>query len=700
MQSDPKKASKYIDRDLSWLGFNDRVLDQAKSPTRPLSERLKFLAISARNLDEFFMIRVGRQYNYIDHTSKYQDRQDVQAISLRSKLLREALAFIQKQHNCYLQVLLPSLAAKSYTIIKDPTQLKPVAQERLMQYFQQGLYPILTPMVSDSHHIAPALQSGALVFGIVTQDSVLAKAHKKLSFMQLPPNLPRFYKLHQNDSICFVPIEEIVRMYLDRLFKNVSIRSATLFRIIRNRDFSIEESDNIKESFLEALKHKLARREAGRVVRIEVEADPDSWVLSILKNRWDIDQDNICSTHEQSLIDLGALSEIVQHGDFEHDRTVKPAPIPPLTHPTKGSGDIFEILKQQDMLLHHPYNDMDLVINMLEQAAEDPYVLAIKITAYRIAKNSAIVATLLKAAQKGKHVAVLIELKARFDEEHNMQEAQKLEEAGCFVIYGISHVKTHTKLFMIVRQEQEQIRRYIHLSSGNYNEETAKLYADISLMTTNEVYIQDVAEFFNFITGHSSPTYYQNLIAPPLNIRDQLEAMVRQEIQNVHQGLPAGIVIKLNALEDKAMIDALYQASQAGVPIQLIVRGMCCLIPSKPGLSEKITVRSIVGDFLEHARIYYFHNQAHPKIYIGSADMMERSFDRRIEALFAIQDPTLKQQVLNILAYNLRDNVNTYLMQADGTYIKKEPGKDPPFNIHRAFYNVTLEEVSEAKLFP
>jgi len=316
-----------------------------------------------------------------------------------------------------------------------------------------------------------------------------------------------------------------------------------------------------------------------------------------------------------------------------------------------------------------------------------------------LAQDSAVTAALLEAAGRGKHVSVLIEIKARFAEENNIKEAQKLEKAGCFVIYGVSSVKTHAKIMMIVRRKDERITRYIHLSSGNYNEETAQGYADISLMTTDEVYANDVSEFFNVITGHSMPKTYKNLITAPLNMREQLTTMIRQEAENAQKGLPCGIVIKVNAMEDETTIEELYKASQAGVPIQLIVRGICCLIPQKPGLSTNITVRSIVGNFLEHARIFYFHNQGNAKVYTGSADVMVRSFDKRIESLFIIKNTVLKQQVINILAYDLKDNVNSYRMQEDGSYVKIIPGDEAPFNIHEAFFGLSLDEVMQARLF-
>ncbi|MEM7055541.1 MAG: polyphosphate kinase 1 [Bacteroidota bacterium] len=690
---------RYISRDLSWLKFNERVLDQVKKPAKTVFERLNFLAISASNLDEFFVIRIGSLYNYIDYKRKRIDNFGLREVPFRYKLLTEAKAFVKRQHHYYLQKLLPLLEKEGCTIINDLTQLSPQEQEYLQRYFKKALFPMLTPMVFDSHHVFPTLVNKVLVFGVVTHNPIEGKGSKKLSFIQLPQNLPRFYEINHGNNICFVPIEEIVRTHLGLLFKNITILSATLFRITRNGDFSIEESDDIEVNFLEELKRKLKRRKTGRVVRVEIEAGYDSWMIKLLKRRWDIDKNNVFSVPKQSLIDFTGLLQVVHHSNFEDKRSVQPATIPPLTYPAERSGDIFEALKHQDILLHHPYNNMDLVIDLLEKAAEDPYVLAIKMTIYRLAQDSAITAALLRAVENGKYVAVLVELKARFDEEHNMQEAQKLEKAGCFVIYGMSHVKTHAKLLMIVRREQKQVTSYVHLSSGNYNEDTAKLYTDISLMTTDEVYAHDVSEFFNVITGHSLPTSYENLITAPLNMREQLNAMIRQEAQNAQKGLPAGIVLKVNSLEDEAVIDELYQASQVGVPIRLIVRSICCLIPSKPGLSENITVHSVIGDFLEHVRIYYFHNQGSPRVYVGSADIMVRSFDRRIEALFMIKDPTLQQQVINILVYNLKDNVNTYLMQADGDYVKKKHGKEAPFNVHQAFFGVTLDEVKKAQLF-
>ncbi|TAE01722.1 MAG: polyphosphate kinase 1, partial [Bacteroidetes bacterium] len=356
-----------------------------------------------------------------------------------------------------------------------------------------------------------------------------------------------------------------------------------------------------------------------------------------------------------------------------------------------------------DILLHHPYNTVEPLLQLLERAAEDSEVLAIKITIYRLAKQSRITNALLKAAENGKHVSVLFELKARFDEENNIREAERLEKAGCFVIHGISRYKTHTKLLLIVRKEYDSVVRYVHLSSGNYNENTARLYTDVSLLTTNESYGQDVSEFFNVITGHSQPNQYKNLITSPRDMRNKLIRLIQNEAENARKGERSGIIIKMNSLEDQQVIDAFYEASQAGVRIELIIRGICCLRPQRVGLSENITVRSMVGDFLEHARTFYFQNKDNPLIYIGSADMMVRSFDRRIESISSVTHDIVRQQIINILQANLRDNTNSYIMQEDGTYTKRKPQQgERPFNLHKEMFDLYQEKklLKKIELFP
>jgi polyphosphate kinase len=357
------------------------------------------------------------------------------------------------------------------------------------------------------------------------------------------------------------------------------------------------------------------------------------------------------------------------------------------------------VLKEKDILLHHPYNNIDPILDLIDSAADDPDVMAIKMTIYRLAKDSRITKSLLRAAENGKHVSVLFEVKARFDEENNIREAKKLQKAGCFVIYGISNVKTHTKLLLIVKRDGGEITRFVHLGSGNYNEDTARLYTDIGLLTTNEVLANDVSEFFNVITGHSMPSQYQNLITAPRDMRNQLIEYIEKEAENARNGLPSGVFIKVNSLEDSGIIYALYRASQSGVTVKLIIRGICCLRPGRIGLSDNIEVISIVGDFLEHSRIYHFHNNGKTRTYAGSADMMVRSFDKRLESLFQIDAPLLEKQLMNIISYNLRDNVNSYVMQEDGTYLPKQPLEgELEFNIHKEFFELDINQVIQVEL--
>ena len=691
-------SSNFISRDLSWLKFNDRVLDQAKKKSRHFFEKLKFMAITSANLDEFFMIRIGSLYNYIDYGKERIDYSGLREKPFRKKLLQETQQFFRDQNDYYLTQLVPQFKKNHFTVTKDIDSLPEAEQRAIEEYFNLTIYPMLTPMTFDSYHAFPTLMNKLLVFGIVTKNKE-KKDNKKLSFVQIPQNLPRFYEIDDEDHVTFVPIEEIIRLYISQLFRNISISSINLFRITRNGDFTLDESDDIEASFIEEVRRKLKTRKTGRVVRIEVEGGYSPWMMRMLVNRWNIDRDNIFEIKPEGLIDFTALWQIIKNSEFRN-RLPKPhPPVPPLTYPEMGNDNIFEILKHRDVLLHHPYNDIEPLLELIEQAADDPNVLAIKLTIYRLADDSRITAALLKAAESGKLVSVLFELKARFDEENNMREAQKLHKAGCFVIYGISNLKTHTKLLLIVRKERNKVTRYVHMSSGNYNEQTAKLYTDLGLLSTNEVYAYDVAEFFNAITGHSQPGEYKYLLTAPDGMRERLINLIRREAENAQQRLTSGIVIKINSLEDRFVIDELYKASQAGVTIKLIVRGICCLRPGRPGLSENISVRSIVGDFLEHSRIFYYHNNGDPKVYGGSADVMVRSFERRIESLFLFVNPTVKKQIINILAYNLRDNVNTYIMQEDGTYVPREKGKETAFNIHKEFFKATREEVEKVRLF-
>ncbi len=679
--------SIYISRDLSWMQFNYRVLDQALNKNRSVLDRIKFLGICSSNLDEFFMIRVGSLYNYIDFNRDRIDYSGLNAEQFRKKLLMEVHSFVRKQNDCFNNELASEFHKSGFSIV-GINDIKDEDREKVYKYFNKTIFPMLTPMLYDNTHTFPIISNKVLCFAVFTKgEMVKEKEAKRITFVQVPQNLPRFYEIQCGDKIQFLPIEEIIRWQMQKMFRNVDIQSVTLFRITRNGDFT-EDIDETDTNFLDEMKKKINTRKTGRVVRIEMEPNAPKNVHKTLLDKFEIDEFNFFEIN--GLVDYTGLMQFMKQPDL---RALLPAPhrqVNPISYQNPAHENLFEYLKHKDLLMHHPYNSMEPVVQLLEMAANDPGVLAIKITIYRLAKDSRISNALLKAANNGKNVSVLFEVKARFDEEHNMQEAEKLQKAGCFVIYGVGKFKTHTKLMLIVRQESDSsITRFVHISSGNYNEITSKFYTDLGLLTTNEGYANDVSEFFNVITGHSQPENYQYLITAPHNMRKQLTQLIRNEAENAKKGLPCGIVWKCNSLQDKDIIDEFYAASKAGVPIKLIVRGICCVRPKRKDLSENIEVFSIVGDYLEHARVFYFHNNGFPLVYSGSADAMVRSFDRRIESLYLIVDEKLKNEVINILAYNLKDNVNAYQMEENGYYSKIETNGQPEFDVHKEFFEVS-----------
>ncbi|MDW7691304.1 polyphosphate kinase 1 [Flammeovirgaceae bacterium SG7u.111] len=687
--------SDLISRDLSWLQFNFRVLDQARNTKRTVFERLKFMAITASNLDEFFMVRVGSLYNYIDYNKHRVDYSGLSEEPFRLTLLEGVQQFVKDQDEYFLKNLVPEFAKNGFKIL-NVDQLTDEEKDSSFAYFNKVIFPMLTPMMTDTYRIFPTLMNKVLIFGIVTRDNVDGKAQNKLSFVQVPPNLPRFFEIYRDDQVIFVPIESIIREKIHRLYRNVDIQSINLFRITRNGDFTLEESEDLETDFIEEIKYKLQSRRTGRVVRLEIEPGASKWLIKQLSGKWDIDEFNIFEIH--SVIDYTSLWQVIKHSSFKHLQPPPKKPVRPLSIPENNTESIFQLFKKNDVLLHHPYNSIEPLLTLIEASAEDPDVLAIKITIYRLAKDSRITTALKKAAENGKHVSVLFELKARFDEENNIKEAQKLEEAGCFIIHGMSQLKTHTKVLLIVRKDGDKVTRYVHMSSGNYNEDTSRLYTDMSLITTKDQYANDVSEFFNAITGHSYPKQYKYLLTAPVEMRNKLIQLIEQEAENAKKGLPSGVYIKVNSLQDKKFINALYKASQAGVSIKLIVRGICSLRPGRKGLSENIIVRSIVGDYLEHSRIFYFHNNGDPIIYGGSADAMVRSFDRRIESLFRYIDKRSIREAITILDFNMKDNVNSYEMQEDGSYVKIDSGKNKPFNSHKEFFKISERNVDDVEL--
>ena len=682
--------SNLISRDLSWLNFNYRVLDLVKNDDRSILNRLKFLSIVASNFDEFFEVRVGSLYNYIDNNKKRIDYSGMREDPFREYLLKESKK-LYKDFNNHFSNKLVSCLKKEKIIIGNIDTIDEEGRKKVKKYFKKTIFPMLTPMVFDNLHSFPILMNKVLIFGVVSKSNDSSKK-KKISFIQIPINLPRFFEYKVGDKICFIPIEKIIEKYIHKFFRSVSIESISLFRIIRNGDFTLEESEDIETNFLEELKQKLKDRKFSRVVRIEISNLFDDYLLQSLKERFKIDDFNIMRSSPDTIIDLTSLNQIIEFNEFSDLLPEYPSPINPIDIDDNVEKSIFELLSEKDVFLHHPYNSFDPVIKFLNEAADDPNVLSIKITLYRTAKNSRVIDALLKAAENGKHVSVLFEVKARFDEENNLKNGYKLERAGCYVIYGIGSLKTHTKLLLIVRREGKKVKNYAHMGTGNYNETTSRLYTDISLMTSNQKYTKDALEFFNVITGHSVPDDYENLITAPIYMRNKIIELIEGEIKNSKSGKEAKICIKINSLQDKDVINKLYEASNSGVKVCLIVRGICCLRPGRKGLSQNIEVLSIVGDYLEHSRLYYFHNLGDPIIYSGSADVMIRSFRRRIESLFKINEDQIKKQAITILNYNLRDNCNSYVLQEDGTYIKKESGNDN-FDIFKEFYSINSKRV-------
>ncbi|MES2519061.1 MAG: polyphosphate kinase 1 [Bacteroidota bacterium] len=696
--------SDYISRDLSWLKFDERVLDQARDTRRNIFDRLKFLAITASNLDEFFTIRVGSLYNYLDFGKERTDYSGLREQPFKKTLMAATQAFAEETQRLYQEEIIPEFTENGFRIVKI-ADLNSEETEQILDYFNRTIYPMLTPMVFDHTHSFPSLLAKTLIFGVVTKSENERSDNdknesRKISFVQIPQNLKRFFILEREDETLFVPIEDIIRHEIWKLYKNVEIEAVSLFRLTRNGDFDVVEHEDSETDFIDEIRKKIKDRRLGRVTRVEMESGCSEWMLEVMLKRWKLEKNGIFFS--DNILDFTAFWQIIKHPEFKAKQAIQRSPVPALGLSTQTPENIFDTMKAGDILLHHPFNNFEPVLQLLEQAAEDPQVLAIKITLYRISKHSRIADALLHAAENGKHVSVLFEVKARFDEENNIREAQRLSKAGCFVIYGIPGLKTHTKLLQVIRNEGDRVRSYAHLSSGNYNEDTAKLYTDIGLLTTDEVLTRDISEFFNVITGHSQPHSYERLITAPRDMRNRLVEMIRHEADNARAGLPSGICLKINSLQDKITIDELYKASQAGVPVRLIVRGICCLRPQRKGLSDNITVRSIVGDFLEHTRIYYFHNNNEPKVYGGSADIMVRSFDRRIESLFEIHAQQVKQQAIHILDWNFKDNVNSYEMQEDGSYkhcaTPAECGV-AAFDVHKKFFQVTLKDVMEAKLF-
>ena len=652
----------FINRELSWLEFDARVLGEAEDVLNPLFERLKFLSITASNLDEFFMVRVASLKDMVNAGYTKKDIAGMTAAEQLAALDERTHAFVKRQYKIYNDELVPALAREGFHIIGSHEELTHEQEIFVDKYFHEDVYPVLTPMAVDSSRPFPLIRNKTL--------NIAALLKKKngddgteFATVQVPSVLPRFVRLPgEQDTI--ILLEEIIERNIDKLFLNYDILCAYPYRIMRNADLSIDEED--AADLLKEIEKQLKKRQWGQAIRLEVQGNIDKQLLKRLKSELNITDSDIYRI--DGPLDLTFLMKLYGSFDYAKLKTPKymPAPVPELMN----GKNIFEAVREGDILLHHPYQTFDPVVDFVRQAANDPGVLAIKQTLYRVSGNSPIVAALAAAAENGKQVSVLVELKARFDEENNIIWARKLEQAGCHVIYGLVGLKTHSKITLVVRREEDGIRRYVHLGTGNYNDSTAKLYCDMGLFTCSPAIGEDATAVFNMLSGYSEPVGWNKLSLAPLWLRDRFHYLVEREIRHAKEGQEAHIIAKMNSVCDKDIIELMYRASKAGVKIELIVRGICCLIPQLEGVSENITVRSIVGTFLEHSRIFYFENGGNPEIYMASADWMSRNLDRRVEIMFPVEDAKLKKEVKHILDVQLADNVKAQLMQPDGSYVR------------------------------
>ncbi len=682
----PEKKLPYYNRELSWMDFNARVLEEATKKENPLMERLRFLAITGSNLDEFFMVRVAGVKAQVNSNYKSKNDFDLTPQELLPLLEEKAHKFMERQYSCLHRSIGPAMAKQGLRFLRCQ-DMTPEQLDYISQYFRQILFPVLTPLAVDGSRPFPMLANKTLNIAVYLK-SKERKEEKNFAIVQVPSILPRFLELPSQEGRAFTLLEDIIIYKLDELFELHEIKAACPFRITRDSDLEIDEE---AEDFMSEVKKSIKRRKRGRPVRLELLLRCDKSIRSFLIDMLKIKKSEIYEV--PGPLDLTFLSKFAGIKGCE-DLCFKPiTPVPAADF--WGCDDLFAAIREKDRLVHHPYESFDCVVKFIEQAAVDEDVLAIKQTLYRVSGNSPIIAALIKAAENGKQVTVLVELKARFDEENNINWANKLEKAGCHVIYGLQGLKTHCKIALVVRREEDGIRRYLHLGTGNYNDSTAKIYTDMGLFTCNSQFGADASSLFNVITGYSRPPEYQHFVVAPHGMRSFFVRRIKEETENAKKGLPCGITAKVNSLVDPEIIGLLYQASQAGVPVKLVVRGICCLIPGLPGVSENITVISIVGQLLEHSRIFRFENAGDPKIYMGSADWMPRNLDRRVELVFPIEEEDLKQRAFETLDTFLQDNTNARMMLPDTTYKHVDRRGKTAFSCQLTFYRRAQDRLKE-----
>jgi polyphosphate kinase len=671
--ADLKAPSLYFNRELSWIEFNRRVLEEAEDVRHPLLERVKFLAIFNSNLDEFFMIRVSGLKDQVAAGVTNTPPDGLTPAEQLTAVRSAVLPMMVEQSRCFHDAMMPALTAAGIHLLRHD-QLCPEERDYLRNYFHAELLPVLTPLAFDPGRPFPHISNLSLNLALNVRDP---RGGTHFARIKVPTSLPRLVPLGREcnpraEGSRFVWLEEVIAANLGLLFPGYEILESYTFRVIRDADFEIQEDE--ASDLLETIEQGLRQRRFGPVVRLAVEADMPQRMVDLLMENLEVGPEDVYPVPPPlGMADLMALMAL-NRPDLK-DAPFVPAVAPPLRD-LKSAADIFAVIRKQDLLLHHPYDSFAPVLDFVKAAAIDPDVLAIKQTLYRVGRNAPVVRSLLEAQRNGKQVAVLVELKARFDEESNIGWARALEAEGVHVVYGLVGLKTHSKITLVVRREAGGLRRYLHLATGNYNAVTAGIYTDLGLFTCDPEMADDATELFNTLTGYSTQRNYRSLLVAPGTMRDRVEALIEREIEHAHAGQGGRMIFKMNALVDDRLIRALYRASQAGAQIDLIVRGICCLRPGVPGISENIRVISILGRFLEHSRIYYFENAGQPEAYLGSADLMPRNLDRRVEILFPVKDPAIRDYLRDaVLEVDLcHRNVRARVLQADGSYLRREPG--------------------------
>ena len=690
----PSPDDRFLNRELSWLDFNARVLALAEDPRTPLLERAKFLAIFASNLDEFYMVRVAGLKRRVQAGLPARGRDRLPSRQQLAVVAERAAGLVARHARCFSDNVAKLLAEEGIEFVSWD-DLAPAEQERLRAYFREHIFPVLTPLAVDPAHPFPYISGLSLNLAVVVRDPV--HGPERFARVKVPNNVPRLMAVSADHPgtprtpVRFLPIEELIAVHLEQLFPGMRIVEHHLFRVTRNADYELDEDRD--EDLLQALERELAQRRFGPPVRLEVAASLSAHVRDLLVRELDMDSHDVIPV--PGLLDLTALWQVYEQVERPD---LKDPPFVPATHPRLVEGEaprsVFATLRDGDILVHHPYHSFSTSVQRLvEQAAADPRVLAIKQTLYRTSGESPIVDALANAAEAGKQVVVLVEVKARFDELANIGWARALEQAGCHVVYGLVGLKTHCKILLVVREEAGQIRRYCHIGTGNYHPRTARLYEDFGLLTADPDVGADLTDLFNTLTGYSRQTAYRRLLVAPHGIRDGLTERIDAEAAKARAGEPALIQIKANALVDNQVVDALYRASSAGVRVDLLIRGMCTLRPGVPGLSENIRVRSILGRFLEHSRIYRFGaDAATADFWIGSADLMERNLDQRVEALVRVTDPAARAELAAVLQLALAENSDAFELHPDGTWTRSRP--ESPVHLQEALLRRAVGHVS------